>query len=360
MKPIAIVVGTRPELIKVYSVVKELERLKANFVLISTGQQEELLSQTAQSLKIEFDYWMKSRSSNADLLDFFGASVIELSLILKKISPSRVVVHGDTTSTLIGATCAYLLRIQLSHIESGLRTKNLQNPWPEEGIRRMVDAISDQLFTPTLEDLDNLKLDSNQKAFLTGNTGVDLALKFGERVLPQVRFEYRPRILLVTLHRRESHNLQIQSMLEELVDMSYVEDLKIEVVLHPNPVVTKTIEELLSNKNVLILQPLGFLEMMTKLRSVWSCVTDSGGLALECISLGIPVGILRDFTEESEVLEAGSAKLIGRSRGAIKNFIQEISEFSNFYRYSNSQNPLGDGLAWSRIVPELLKPTQDF
>lgn len=351
----AVVLGTRPELIKMIGVIKELEKANKSFFLISTNQQADLLNQTAQSLGISFNYTLKSRGKNADMLDFASSAIRELKTVIEDLNPSKILVHGDTMSTFIGAMCGFFLNIPISHIEAGLRTKDLANPWPEEGIRRMVDSISTQLFCPTFEDESNILLDINQEVFITGNTGVDSALMYGNHIDINSRFNLVPRIVLVTLHRRESQKDYLKVMLEEILKLSKYGQWEFELIVHPNPRVVDAIQNHIQVKdsNISVIKPLGFVEMMEKLGKVWACVTDSGGLALDCVSLGIPVGIVRDATEESAILSKGNAKLIGRVAGGIENFLNEIACLETYLDYCRNSNPLGDGKASERIVREL-------
>jgi UDP-N-acetylglucosamine 2-epimerase (non-hydrolysing) len=348
---ISILLGTRPELIKMYSIIEVLKKNGIQFELITTGQQQELFHQTATDLTIDVSHDFELMDKGENLFSFFSKGVQEYSKYLGQNEIELVVVHGDTSTTMIGAISAYLNGIPIAHIEAGARTGNLKSPWPEEGYRRSVDAISNLLFAPTMDDFNNLLVDDTQRKYLTGNTGVDSARIFGMKVDPEKRFSMGKRNILVTLHRRESLDNHLNTLLKELKDVSDLHpDMCFHFIRHPNPKVMESIQSTLTNSSVIIQEPMGYKELMNFLGEVWICLTDSGGLSLECVSLNIPVGILRDDTEEKSIIDSGSAILLGRELGAIKRGVDFFSNEENYFRCAKAFNPLGDGHSAEKIV----------
>ena len=347
---ILILIGTRPELIKMHSVLSFLKQDNTQYLLVATGQQKDLLHQTAESLNVKIDIDLELMKAQQHISEFVSAGIVEVTKLILKYRPEKIVVHGDTSTTFIGAVAGYLNQIPVAHVEAGTRTGNLKQPWPEEGYRRMVDAISMELFAPTEEDFKNLTLDKFQEAYLTGNTGVDIAIEFGAKVRPIERFNFSPKRIVVTLHRRESHEGYLKDLLTQLAyEAIQHSEIEFYFILHPNPKVVKEVNDVLKDSKVTVLAPLDFHGLMNLLSSAWLCLTDSGGLALECVSLGLPVGILREEVEENSIITNGNAVLFGRSNQAISEALKYFTNETSYLECATKLNPLGDGNAGVRI-----------
>jgi UDP-N-acetylglucosamine 2-epimerase (non-hydrolysing) len=347
---ILVLIGTRPELIKMHSVLSFLKQGNIQYLLVSTGQQKDLLHQTAVALNVKIDVDLDLMKPQQHISEFVSTGIIEVTSLIMKFRPEKIVVHGDTSTTFIGAVAGYLNQIPVAHVEAGTRTGNLKQPWPEEGYRRMVDAISMELFAPTQEDLKNLSIDKFQEAYLTGNTGVDIAIEFGQKVPPIERFNFSPKKIVITLHRRESHEGYLKELLTQIAyEAIQHNEIDFYFILHPNPKVLAEVSHALKDSKVTVLEPLDFYGLMNLLSSAWLCLTDSGGLALECVSLGLPVGILREEVEENSIITNGNAVLFGRGHQAISEALRHFKDKTSYLECANKSNPLGDGNSGARI-----------
>ena len=292
-----------------------------------------------------------------------GRSAVKLREALHRLLCRRftrepadmVVVHGDTASALAGAMAARDCGIPVAHVEAGLRSGDLRQPWPEEGNRMVIDALSDLLFAPTGAALRNLEADWRVKGriLLTGNTGID-ALLAAARGLPReaAAAEGGRRLLLVTCHRTENRGeplRRIAAALKRLVDML---PLEVALPLHPNRHVRGEVEGLLAGTpHISLLEPLEFGEMVRLMARAWIILTDSGGLQEEGPALGRPVLVLRNTTERPEGLESGSIALVGTGEEAVVAAVSGLFHDPALYAaMARPAFPFGDGRAAPRIV----------
>jgi len=368
---VMIIFGTRPEAVKMAPVIRELERhpnvLKPR--ICNTGQHSEMLAPVLDLFSIQPDHDLNVMKSGQGLFNLSSRILMKLRSILQLENPDIVLVQGDTTSTLIGSLAAFYLQIPLGHIEAGLRTGDKHQPFPEEMNRRLVDCLADWYFCPTAKDKDNLINEgfNPEKLYVTGNTGVDALLQTAEMQKdPQQQDELRSRFeseykvllntdktILVTTHRRENFGPGIKNICSAIIRMA--EDFpQIQVVfpVHLNPNVRATALEMLSSyEKIHLIEPVEYALFVYLMTRSYFILTDSGGIQEEAPSLGKPVLVMRNKTERTEGIEAGTARLVGTDPDIIYQEAKQL--LSNNKLYSNmarAVNPYGDGKASTRIV----------
>jgi len=350
---VAIVAGTRPEVIKCYPVLAELRNRNINTLFISTGQQKELLAETLDSLQISPDIDLNLMTENQTPAAFLTRTISELSSIFSKEEPDLILVQGDTLSAFAGAQAAYLNSIKLGHIEAGLRSHSLDSPWPEEGIRRAIDSISNFLWVPTEADV--LVCEPDQECLVTGNTVVD-ALRLIRSNSPTVVTERKK--IIVTMHRRESFGKTMTKALEALVEYSKKCEHEILFIQHPNPNVQKSvIEAKIKESRIEISQPIPYVSFIKLLQSCNLLITDSGGLQEEATILGIPTLILRESTERAAAITEGRSLLSspdGKLLEAHANFLINVDKSSQ-----GMNLVFGDGFAAKKIIDSIFGARND-
>ncbi len=377
------VFGTRPEAIKMAVLVQKLNNadgLEHRFCV--TGQHRQMLDQVLELFELRPDYDLDIMQAGQDLTDITCKILMGLRELFKTFKPDVVLVHGDTTTCLATSLAAFYAGVKIGHVEAGLRTGNLQSPFPEEANRVLTDRLTDFYFAPTprnVQMLVNEGIDKS-KIVLTGNTVIDALLYvsdkvngFSDKIDEKTRAIFESRkpsdwpsgleakasfsksslILLVTGHRRENFGdgfIQICDGLKELAE-SYP-DLQIVYPVHLNPNVQKPVYERLGNlKNVHLPAPMDYADFVFAMKQSWAILTDSGGVQEEAPSLGKPVLVMRDTTERPEAVDAGTVKLVGANRENIVLAVRELYENEVVYkRMSEANNPYGDGLASERIV----------
>ena len=360
------VFGTRPEAIKMATVVIELsKRADIEPITVLTGQHREMLDQVMALFKLSSSADLNIMQTKQTLTDITTNVLSKIEPILLEKKPDILLVQGDTTTAFIGALAAFYHKIPVGHIEAGLRTENKYNPFPEEMNRRLVSAIADLHFAPTAEARQNL-LDcgiSEDKIYLTGNTVVDALyhiLKYDNITFPEKLLKEHNtnnKMLFVETHRRENLGVPMENICKALKKL--IEDVNnIEIVfsVHKNPLVRDVVYKYLDNTDrVILLEPVDYPVMIKLMKESFFILTDSGGLQEEAPSLGKPVLVLRENTERPEGLRAGTAKLIGTETDRVYNEAMKLLTDQNEYdRMSKSVNPYGDGLASQRIVDLIL------
>lgn len=360
-RKVAVIMGTRPEAIKLAPVVKALER-STSFepVVISSGQHRDILDQVLNyfALKPHFDLGLIRPNQTPG--GFVGRCVEALTEVLGKVAPELVLVQGDTGTTLSGALAAFYLKIPVGHIEAGLRSFDRFSPFPEEINRRIATTLCDLHFPPTEKAKANL-LEENVSATtieVVGNTGIDalLSLSTIEPQLPRtIEDAIRgKKLLLLTMHRRENFGEPVRQLLQTI--RSFLEkraDCFLIYPVHPNPNVQSVAHAALGNlQNVLLLPPVTYGEMVALLKKSWLVLTDSGGLQEEAPTLAKPVLVLRNTTERPEAVEAGGAVLCGADVKKLEKYLAELTRpGSQVYQSMAQQRFLyGDGKASERIV----------
>lgn len=368
--------GTRPEAIKMAPLVKRLALEPGVTSLICvTGQHRTMLQQVMDVFDITADYDLDIMAPNQTLNSIGSRIFTALDPILERLNPDRVLVHGDTTTAAIAGLAAFHRRIPVAHVEAGLRTGDLSQPWPEEMNRRVLDVISDLLLVPTVGASNHLKLENlNGRVVITGNTVID-ALKMTTRRLdenPQLAADVDARLptldpdrklLLVTGHRRENFGEGFLGICNALAALARRGDMEIVYPVHLNPNVQEPVNRILSGlKNVHLIDPLDYLSFVRLMQRAYVILTDSGGVQEEAPSLGKPVLVMRDVTERPEAIAAGTVQLVGTNADRIiAAVVQLYDRRADYLQASQANNPYGDGLACERIVDTLMgRQTSEF
>ncbi|ACX51250.1 UDP-N-acetylglucosamine 2-epimerase [Ammonifex degensii KC4] len=366
MKKILIVFGTRPEAIKMAPVVGVLKHSKYfRPVVAVTAQHREMLDQVLELFGIVPDYDLDIMRPRQTLFEVTVRALQGLEKVLQEAGPDLVLVHGDTTTTFVGALSAFYFQIPVGHVEAGLRTGNKYAPFPEEMNRRLTAALADLHFAPTARAAEALKREGidPEKIFVTGNTVID-ALQAVVREDYQFtdgrlyRFlEEGKRVILVTTHRRENWGeplRQVYRALRRVVEQ--FEDVAVVFPVHRNPVVREAAEEIFAGLNrVHLLEPLPYADFANLMARSYLVLTDSGGLQEEAPSLGKPVLVLREVTERPEALEAGTVRLVGTAEERVfGEVVRLLTDEAAYYRMASAVNPYGDGQASRRILEALL------
>jgi UDP-N-acetylglucosamine 2-epimerase len=370
LKRIAIVFGTRPELIKLAPVIRQFseqtDELDVQVTVVSTGQHRDLFSDALRAFPITIDIDLQLMQDGQTSMELFSRVLNSCTSLFDEKKFDLVVVHGDTGSSAAAALAAHHSRIPVAHVEAGLRSGNLWSPWPEESNRRIVDSISSIHFSPTNLATEVLRLEGhNQSVHQVGNTVVDALIETQEKLesgvlspTPEVQElvrKFTSPMILVTQHRRENFGPPLQEILSGL---RKVADESVEIVfsVHPNPSVKGTVQSALSGrKNVHLLEPVDYQTMvflMTKSRII---LTDSGGLQEEGCALGIPVLVTRDTTERMEGVNSGGIKLVGHNQEIIYESVLNLLHNEDQYNLmKNSLNPFGNGTSSGQIIRVIL------
>lgn len=373
-KRILLVFGTRPEAIKMAPVVKEFQKHPDRFEIIVcvTAQHREMLDQVLRIFEIVPDFDLNIMQAGQDLTDVTTRVLTGMRDVLKKSKPDLVLVHGDTTTSMAATMSAFYQKIKVGHVEAGLRTYNMQSPWPEEMNRQVTDRICDYHFAPTELSKQNLideKIE-HKKIFVTGNTVIDALLMAVEmiksknglenqiiEIIKKEGYSFSERnYILVTGHRRENFGegfLNICRALKEIAFQNPLLDIVYPVHLNPN--VQKPVFDLLSDlPNVYLIAPLDYLPFVYTMQHSYIILTDSGGIQEEAPSLGKPVLVMRDTTERPEAVNAGTTMIVGTDYEKIVMKVSELLNNTSLYKkMAETHNPYGDGKASQRIVNSL-------
>ncbi len=355
-KNILLVSGTRPEIIKLAPVYHALRQsVWANVVWLHTAQHGEMAQQILDSFGIHPDLTLTRPGSS--LLDFSLACRAQLDGVMTEKQWSLVVVQGDTESAFQGALAAFYNRVPLAHVEAGLRTYNLDRPFPEEGLRQMISRLAHFHFAPTMRARAALQAEGipGERIHLTGNTVVD-AQQWASARHNIKRRAHGGGHLLVTVHRRENWGNDLAEICQAVAEIATkYPELEILFPVHLNPVVKAPVHAILGRyPNVRLVAPLDYLAMQQALADAWMLLTDSGGLQEEAPTFGVPVLVLREETERPEAIEAGCARIVGaRRRDIVDEVIRLSDDAVAFKRMQRVANPYGDGRASHRIVTTL-------
>lgn len=364
-----IVLGTRPEAIKLAPVIRELQRTKEfDLRVCVTGQHRQMLDPMLSLFSIRADYDLDVMRPDQTLPVLTARLVEGVGEVVKREEPTVVLVQGDTTTAMAGALAGFYARVKVGHVEAGLRTGNKWAPFPEEMNRRLITQLADLHFAPTQRAVDNLLQESipADRIFLTGNTVVD-ALMFilergkGHDVFSDLRLDPARKIVLVTAHRRESFGEPMKNICSAIRRIAELRpDVQIVFPVHLNPSVrTDVFRELSSVRQVFLVDPLDYLSFVRLMASADIIMTDSGGIQEEAPSLGVPVVVLREMTERREAVEAGLAKVVGTDPERIATEVIRLLDSANRAKSSSDHpvpraNPFGDGKAARRVVEVLL------
>ncbi|MDO5334620.1 MAG: UDP-N-acetylglucosamine 2-epimerase (non-hydrolyzing) [Coriobacteriia bacterium] len=359
MKKIMLVFGTRPEAIKMCPLVNELKSRPDQFLVsvCVTGQHREMLDQVLNVFNVLPDYDLNIMKSGQTLFDVTCNVLSRLKQIIEEDEPDVVLVHGDTTTSFAAALACFYLHIPIGHVEAGLRTNDLQSPWPEEFNRQAVDLIADYYFAPTETSRQNLLSEGKDpsKIWVTGNTGID-ALQTTIRndyVNEELDWACGSRLILITAHRRENLGEPMHHMFKAIRRvMEEHPDTKAIYPIHMNPKVREAAHaELDGFDRLRIIEPLEVLDFHNFMNASHLILTDSGGIQEEAPGLGKPVLVMRDTTERPEGIVAGTLKLVGTEEEPIyAEFSRLLADESEYQKMSKASNPYGDGTASKQIA----------
>ncbi len=362
------VLGTRPEAIKLAVVIQELRRRSEHFeiAVVHTGQHRTMLDNALKLFQIKPDFDLDVMRPNQTLSSLTCRVLDTVENACSRFKPNMVLVQGDTTTAFASALAAYYCKIPVGHIEAGLRSGDIYNPFPEEANRRLASVVTEIHFAPTALSRDNLLAEgvADAKIVVTGNTVVDTLRELSQ--LPH-SWENTPlagipednsRLVLVTSHRRESWGSDQEHMCLALKDLVQKhKDIRVIYPVHMNPNVRSTINALLQGtERIHLTEPLDYITFVSLLRRCFLILTDSGGIQEEAPTFGKPVLVLRKVTERPEASQFGMARIIGMSREAIVSESDRLLDDSEAYKdMSEGLNPYGDGHGSERIVEAIAR-----
>ena len=370
MPKILTVIGTRPEAIKMAPLIRRLKAAPGIEVFVcSSGQHKEMIKQVFDLFAIAPDCDLEVMQPDQKLAELTGRVLSGMENLIAAQRPDRVLVHGDTTTTMATTIAAYYQKVPVGHVEAGLRTKNIYAPWPEEINRRVTDAIADRLYAPTQSARDNLLAEgvAPDKILVTGNTVIDALYDIvrGPLAKPATQRELAARFpffkgakktILVTCHRRESYGDGFRDVCAALVALAKRADVQIVFPIHRNPHVRAAFALLEAQPNVKLIEPLDYLDFVYAQSKSYFILSDSGGVQEEAPSLGKPVLVMRDVTERPDAVAAGTVKLVGTDTNRIVTTAATLLDDPAAYAAMSAvHNPYGDGKACERIIASLVK-----
>lgn len=362
---ILVTFGTRPEAIKMFPVVFALRDSGRFDVRVAvTAQHREMLDSVLGMAGIEPDIDLDLMQPGQSLDALSARIVTRFGEALDAIKPDRVLVHGDTLTTMMATLACYFRRIPVGHVEAGLRSGNIYSPWPEEVNRKVTGAIADLHFAPTETAAAALRAENVPAGAIhvTGNTVIDALVFARDKIAAdpalapvvaplQARFEGK-RIIAVTAHRRENFGAGMQEIAKALQTLAARDDVAIIYPIHPNPNVAEVMRPALSgHDNIALIDPLDYLDFVAMMAACDIVLTDSGGIQEEAPSLGKPVLVMRDTTERPEGVAAGTARLVGADAARIVAETGRLLDDRSAYEgMARAHNPYGDGAASRRIA----------
>ena len=362
-KKIAIIFGTRPDTIKMAPLILEFKNYPELFkvLTIATAQHRQMLDQVLEVFKIKPDYDLDIMSAKQTLATLTARIITGIDEILVNEKPDMVLVQGDTSTTCIASLAAFYRQIPVGHIEAGLRTNDKANPFPEEINRRITGCITDLHFAPTETARQALLKENNnpKNIFVTGNTVVD-ALKYSvvdnfQFTVPELTkiVNQKKKIILVTMHRRENWGKPMEGACRAVKRLAEkYPDFVVIFPVHLNPIVRDVVYPILKDlPNVLLIEPLDYLDFVNLMAKSYMILTDSGGVQEEGPHFGVPILVLRYVTERPDAISYGTVKLVGLDEEKIYSTALQLIEDKNEYsKMSNAVNPYGDGLSSVRTI----------
>ncbi len=360
-KKVMCVFGTRPEAIKICPLVNELKKRKGLEVVVCvTAQHRQMLDQVLETFGVVPDYDLNIMKDRQTLFDITANILSGIKGVLEAEKPDVVLVHGDVSTTFVTALACFYLQIPVGHVEAGLRTYNLYSPYPEEFNREAVSIIARYNFAPTPLSRDNLLREGRkpESIYVTGNTVID-AMQHTVREdysHPELDWVGDGKLIFITAHRRENLGEPMRRMFRAIRRvLDEHPDCKAVYPIHMNPAVRQVArEELGSCAQIHIIEPLEVFDCHNFEARSYLCLTDSGGIQEECPTYGVPVLVMRETTERSEGVEAGTLKLVGTDEETIyQAFRQLLEDKAEYERMSRACNPYGDGHACERIADVL-------
>ncbi|ODU66954.1 MAG: UDP-N-acetylglucosamine 2-epimerase [Rhodanobacter sp. SCN 65-17] len=364
-----VVFGTRPEAIKMAPVVHALQaHPDLEPIVTVTAQHRQMLDQVLEIFDITPDYDLDIMQPGQSLSGITSKILLGMPAVFEQAKPDLVLVHGDTSTTLATALAAFYARIPVGHVEAGLRTGNMQAPWPEEANRRLTAPLTLHHFAPTERSRDNLLAENipADTIVVTGNTVIDALLEVDQRIQADgalrdslaARFPFLDpsrRLLLVTGHRRENFGDGFERICKALAEVAQRGDIQIVYPVHLNPNVQEPVRRHLSGlANVHLIEPQEYLPFVYLMQQSHLILTDSGGVQEEAPSLGKPVLVMRDTTERPEAVTAGTVILVGTDQERIVSEVSQLCDDPAIYEsMAEAHNPYGDGQASARIVARI-------
>ena len=358
MKRVCIILGTRPEAIKLAPVIQTFQSYEGfETQVILTGQHREMVEQVMGLFNLKADRDLEIMQPKQSLNDITCRSLGGLQELFKEKEPNLVLVQGDTTTAFAATLAAFYQKIPVGHVEAGLRTDNIFNPYPEEANRRLISQIAQLHFAPTPLATENLyRSGVLGEVHMTGNTVIDALLNVANSEpacnVPGLEWgNYR--VILATVHRRENWGEPLQSIAAAFLQvLDKFPDIALLLPLHRNPTVREPLQAMLGNHpRIFLTEPLDYAQLVGAIMRSHLLLTDSGGLQEEAPSLGKPVLVLRDTTERPEAVSAGTAKLVGtKTETIVENTAQLLNNRAAYETMANAINPFGDGSASKRIL----------
>ncbi|MEM6254337.1 MAG: UDP-N-acetylglucosamine 2-epimerase (non-hydrolyzing) [Cyanobacteria bacterium P01_D01_bin.156] len=355
---VCITLGTRPEAIKLAPVIQAFKRApEFETQVVLTGQHREMVDQVMQLFELQADHDLNIMQPKQTLSDITCRSLQGLQTLFTELQSDIVLVQGDTTTAFAAALAAFYQKIPVGHVEAGLRTDNILNPYPEEANRRLISQITTLHFPPTDKSVANLAASGVCGTVIkTGNTVIDalqtVAAKTPACKVPGLDWQHY-RVILSTVHRRENWGAPLQDIAKGFLQiLDKFEDVALLLPLHRNPTVREPLKAALdSHPRTFLVEPLNYQQLVGAMQRCYLLLTDSGGLQEEAPGLGKPVLVLRETTERPEATEAGTAKLVGTDPAVITTAASKLLGDSAAYKtMAQAINPFGDGKASERIV----------
>ena len=375
MKKILLVFGTRPEAIKMAPLAISLKALDGSFEtkVCVTGQHREMLDQVLNLFELKPDFDLNLMKPDQTLADITSGVLKGLNEVFATWLPDIILVHGDTATTFAASLAAYYHKVEVGHVEAGLRTGNIYSPWPEEANRKLTSVLTTYHFAPTQISYDNLIKENIDpiNIVITGNTVIDALLTVKEKVENDQKisaqfaeqFDFlddNKKLILVTGHRRENFGKGFEDICLALANIAQNNpDVQIVYPVHLNPNVQQPVNELLTGiDNIKLIEPQDYLPFVYLMNKSYLILTDSGGIQEEAPSLGKPVLVMRDTTERPEAVSAGTVKLVGTDPVVIENSVMELLENQDLYqKMTQAHNPYGNGTACDQIISFLKTKT---
>ena len=355
--PICITLGTRPEAIKLAPVIQQFQKSpQFQTKVVLTGQHKEMVAQVMELFHLQADLDLEIMQPKQTLTDITCRSLQGLDELFQQLQPQMVLVQGDTSTAFVAALVAFYQKIPVGHVEAGLRTNDLFNPYPEEANRRLISQIAQLHFAPTDKAVENLSASRVVgEIHKTGNTVIDALLNMAKQnpecQIPGLQWQ-KFRVILATVHRRENWDKLADIGQSFLTILDRFPDVALLLPLHRNPTVREPLRAILGHhQRVFLTEPLDYGQLVGAMQNCYLVMTDSGGLQEEAPSLGKPVLVLRETTERPEAVEAGTAKLVGTNQELVVGAATELlKDVETYEKMANAINPFGDGHAAERIL----------
>lgn len=359
--PVLLVIGTRPEAIKMLPVVRALRQVaEVDLKVVTTGQHRQMLDQVFAVFGEKADIDLDLMTPGQTLSDVTARVMREMEGLIAAHQPGLVMVHGDTTSAMAAALAAFYARVPVGHVEAGLRSHDVMRPWPEEYNRVSIDTVAELLWAPTERAAQNLRNEraGERRIAVTGNPGIDALLhvagqlKGDELASLPVALDPAKKLVLVTGHRRESFGDGLARICDALTAITARGDVQIVYPVHLNPQVKDVVEARLEGcADVHLVPPVDYVQMVALMQSAHLVLTDSGGIQEEAPALGKPVLVMREVTERPEAVETGVASLVGTDVDTIVGAVSQLlSDDDHYASRARAVFPYGEGTAAGKIA----------